>query len=190
MVCEALGQNNVIVVAHPDDETLWCGGLPIRYSNRNWTIIACSIPRLDPARAYQFFDACHWLGATGRLLPFSEGNPGEPLDNIGLLDLTPYDCIVTHGAAGEYGNPQHKAVHEFLVNRWHGHRMITFGYKTGEDSIELEEGEVIRKTKALKCYSALSVGTNMTKWQALIDRYCKDGFRFDVEHYDTRLPNT
>ena len=190
MITDVLGQNNVIVVAHPDDETLWAGGLPIRYSNRNWTIIACSIPRLDPVRAYQFFDACHWLGATGRLLPFSEGNPGEPLDNLGLLDLSPYDCIVTHGKDGEYGNPQHKHVYRFITRRWGSRKILAFGYKTGSESLELQEEEVIRKTKALKCYNGPSVGTDVPKWQALIDRYCKDGFTLDVEHYDTRLPNT
>src|SRR6185369_9909067 len=91
----------VLVVAHPDDESLFFGGL-LASEPGDWTVISCSIPRTDPIRAWKFFDACEVLGAKPRLLPFSETE-----FNISALELSSFDQIVTHNSAGEYGHPQH-----------------------------------------------------------------------------------
>src|SRR6266705_2571148 len=95
-----------LVVAHCDDESLWFGGL-LAAEPGDWTIIACSIPRTDPIRAWKFFDACEVLGAKPRLLPFVESGPLELLGNTDRLDLAGFDQIVTHNVVGEYGHRHH-----------------------------------------------------------------------------------
>src|SRR5262245_29588921 len=93
-----------VVTAHPDDESLWCGGLLLRYPG-NWTVICCSTPKRDPIRAYKFFDACERLGARGRIVVQPEDLNTKL--SFAWIDLSPYDLIVTHGEAGEYGHPHH-----------------------------------------------------------------------------------
>jgi LmbE family N-acetylglucosaminyl deacetylase len=178
-------RNGAIVIAHPDDEVLWCGGLMIRYPSR-WTVICCSIPRADPIRAYKFFAACDVLGAKGRLLPFEEAESHKPLPHLGALDLDAFDCIVTHNEFGEYGHVQHQRLHHAIMDRWPG-KTVTIGYGEAASDhatcIALTESEMVRKLAALRCYDHVSPNDGKPKWQALLDRY---GSQFDlsVETYE------
>ena len=168
------GHNNVIVTAHPDDETLWCGGLPIRFSDRKWTVICCTIPRADPVRAEKFFDACRVLGATPVLRRYLET---EPMDFRGL-DLSEFDCVVSHNPGGEYGHPQHKEVSRFVLSNYRASQTMLFGYggqiKTVTDII-LDPQEYSQKLAALKCYDHQSPSDSQPKWKALLDRYFPNG---------------
>lgn len=171
-------RTGVLVVAHPDDESLWCGGLLAR-RDVDWTVICCSIPKADPERAYKFFLACEVLGAKARLLPYREDNGQFRLD---LLDLRPFHVIVTHGRNGEYGHPQHKELYE----RLYGHENTRFiGYGgAGHYMVPLDANLLEKKRAALACYDHVSsTDGGLTKSQALIDYY---GSRFDLwtERYD------
>jgi len=174
-----------LVVAHPDDESLFFGGLLIAHPG-DWTVICCSIPRADPVRAWKFFDACAVLGAQGRLIPMPEPEKDQSFaGNLAWLDLSAYDMIVTHNACGEYGHPHHVAVNRHIVHHWHDH-MITGGYGKAEapHRIVLDAGQLARKHGALHCYDHVSTKDNgKPKWQALLDRY---GPQFDlgIETYD------
>ena len=175
-----------VVVAHCDDETLWAGGLLARYGERI-TVIACSIPRADPVRAYKFFDACAVFGAAARLLPFTETALDEPLAHLGVLDLSGFDMVVTHNRAGEYGHFHHKALHRFIMERW-ADRTACFGWQTdgrGEVVLHLTAEERVKKLAALKCYDHTSSMDAKPKWQALIDRYSID-FRVETYHAPRR----
>jgi hypothetical protein len=164
----------VLVVAHPDDEALWFGGLLIAEPG-DWTCICCSIPRTDPIRAYKFFDACDVLGAKGRLLPFTEG---EELD-LSHLDVSGFDQVVTHGVVGEYGHRHHVQLNRHLIGAVTGR----YGMLPGTKRIELTASQYERKVQALRCYDHTSPYDRKPKWQALLDRY---GTEFDltVETYD------
>lgn len=175
-------RNGVIVVAHCDDEVMWCGGLMARHRHI-WTVISCSIPRTDPIRAYKFFAACETLGAKPRLLPFTESAPAERCPAIDLLDLSAFDCVVTHNSVGEYGHAHHLALHHHIAERWPD-KTVTIGYGIGgAHRIELSAAEMERKLTAIRCYDHVSPSDGKPKWQALIDRY---GTMFDlgVETYD------
>src|ERR1051325_7321430 len=73
-------ENAVMVVAHPDDESLWGAGIVLRYK-KNWTVICCTVPYHDPIRAEKFRNACGVLGAAGVLLGHSERGGLIPIPN-------------------------------------------------------------------------------------------------------------
>ena len=155
----------LMVVAHPDDETLWGGGLILRYPG-NWTVVACSTPMADPVRAEKFLAAIERLGATGSVLPFLETFSSRLSVDV---DVTGYDVVVTHGPEGEYGHPHHIQVHHAVAARATG-RLLTFG---GPCPIELTTAERAAKLHALKAYDHVLPydGVPMMKWEALLARY-------------------
>ena len=172
-----------LVVAHPDDESLWFGGL-LAAEPGDWTVICCSIPRTDAIRAWKYFAACEVLGARPRLLPFIEAGPNEPLSGLDLIDLSGFDQVVTHNTVGEYGHQHHIQLNRLLTVRYPD-KVVTGGYgkAAGSKFISLNEHQMGIKLAALRCYDHTSPTDGKPKWRALLDRY---GSQFDlgVETYD------
>jgi LmbE family N-acetylglucosaminyl deacetylase len=101
-------QKIAVIVAHPDDETLWAGGMILMNPQCNWTII-CLSRKNDPDRAPKFFEALTLYGATGAMGNLDDGPEQKPLPQKeietaiqGLLPPIHYDLIMTHSPAGEY----------------------------------------------------------------------------------------
>ena len=97
-----------VIVAHPDDETLWAGGMILMNPGCNWTII-CLSRKNDTDRAPKFFEALTLYGATGAMGNLDDGPEQKPLPQKeietaiqGLLPPIHYDLIMTHSPAGEY----------------------------------------------------------------------------------------
>lgn len=156
----------VIVVAHPDDETIWAGGLATRLK---CDIIACSIPKRDPIRAMKFYDACEILGCRGMILPVVE-NPPHLLD-LSMLRLDKYDHIITHNEKGEYGHAHHSQLHHTIKSKYAYRKLSFFGWGVGGENINLTDEEYQKKLKALQCYDHDNGIDGAPKWQALINRY-------------------
>ena len=168
-------RNGVVVVAHSDDEVLWSGGLLARYGEK-FTVICCSIPRADPVRAWKFFEACDIFGAKPRLIPFTETPVQTALDNLGLLDLSGFDCVVTHNREGEYGHHHHRTLHSFVMKQWQD-KTATFGWspeRRGDIVLHLTAQEQAKKIAALRCYDHTSPRDQKPKWEALLERYSID----------------
>jgi len=97
-----------VVVAHPDDEVLWCGGLLL--SHPEWdTFVAVLCRGGDPDRAPRLDRALARLGARGAAGDLDDGPEQRPLagDQVAeaILDLLPgraFDLILTHSPKGEY----------------------------------------------------------------------------------------
>jgi hypothetical protein len=161
---ELLKGRNVVVVAHPDDETLWCGGLILKNPG-DWTIVCLTIPRRDPIRAWKFFTACERLGAKGQLFPGAEPLPNEAI--LPQIDVSAYNLLVTHGAKGEYGHFHHMCVHA-----WSEHLDMPKIYFMGNEVVEID---VEAKHHALTAYDhVLPYDTgNVPKWEALEHRYAE-----------------
>ena len=161
-----------IVTAHPDDETLWMGGLPLTYPG-DWTVICCSVPTRDTIRAWKLFEAVERLGARARLSPTGDFGVSQPLD-LDHIDLSGFDCIVTHGADGEYGHPHHKQVHAFVRERADCEVWVFHTEPCEAAEIEVEgDGMWARKLHALKAYDHVLPyeGMERPKWEALLMRY-------------------
>jgi hypothetical protein len=160
---------------------MWFGGL-ILSEPGDWTVISLTVPRIDPIRAWKFFDACEALGAKGRLLPYQEPEPHLPLEDerMALLGLEPYDRIATHGAEGGYGHVQHVSLHRFIHSRWR-HKEVWSDCPPGKSDYDVEIAlapeEFGQKLRALRCYDHVLPyqGVAMTKCAALLKRYCENG---------------
>jgi len=98
----------VVIVAHPDDETLWVGGTILMHPESEWTVITLC-RKSDPDRAPRFFKALEGLHAAGIMGDLDDGPEQTPLDTrkvqATILELLPsdrFDMIITHSPCGEY----------------------------------------------------------------------------------------
>ena len=192
----------VLVVAHPDDESLWFGGMLVRYAEWDWTVVCSTVPRKDSERAeLKFLSACDALGVKAELLGIEETGARDPLPPEELLYIHEFvqklkpDLVVTHGPVGEYGHLHHIQLSQWLRQRWVG-RIAVNRYATAELALtatlegasepvklELTEREWNRKLLALKCYDHTSPLDSEPKWQALLNRYGPE-FNLRVEPYE------
>ena len=157
---DLLKGRNVVVTAHPDDETLWCGGLILKYPG-DWTVMCLTIPNRDPIRAWKFAEACHRLGAVGRLFPAAEPPPDEPI--FPQVDVSRYDCLITHGEKGEYGHFHHLCVHA-----WSEKMDMPKIHFMGDTEVEIDEK---KKRHALMAYDHVSPSDGIEKYKALESVY-------------------
>ncbi len=132
-----------IVVAHPDDETLWAGGLILAHPEWDWFI--CTLCRgSDPDRAPRFARALERYGARGAMADLDDGPEQEPLGDelvrdtvLSLLPDSPFDLVLTHGPAGEYTrHTRHEEVSRAVTVLWlegriRAERLWMFAYEDG-----------------------------------------------------------
>ncbi len=113
----------VIVVAHPDDEIIWCGGQILRNPDWDWMLV-CLCRAEDPSRRPRFRTVCDRLGVCGRIFNLDDSNPLKPI-RPGLDIARPimeaagqmeWDLVLTHGENGEYGHPRHCQVHQVVFD--------------------------------------------------------------------------
>lgn len=107
---------NLLVVAHPDDETIFFGGLVQVYRRRPWRVICVTDGNADgegEKRKAQFHSACEQL----RVKSYEMWDFPDRFDSRLDLDrltekLRGEDAVevFTHGALGEYGHPHHQDV--------------------------------------------------------------------------------
>eukprot|EP00563_Minutocellus_polymorphus_P007826 CAMPEP_0181021046 /NCGR_PEP_ID=MMETSP1070-20121207/774_1 /TAXON_ID=265543 /ORGANISM="Minutocellus polymorphus, Strain NH13" /LENGTH=279 /DNA_ID=CAMNT_0023097899 /DNA_START=80 /DNA_END=916 /DNA_ORIENTATION=+ len=124
----------LLVVAHPGDEEVWAGGmLESRGVQVHVMVTSTSTGRRktnDDADEYAvdrseiFRRTSDKYGFGGEYLWGVDTYPNKPhweLERSIKRRITarvcdrPWDAIVTHGGDGEFGHPQHRAVHEAVV---------------------------------------------------------------------------
>jgi LmbE family N-acetylglucosaminyl deacetylase len=108
----------LVIVAHPDDETIWMGGMILGSKDIDWTIFSLCRGN-DPIRAPRFKKACEYYNARGLM---------SDLEDEGILNIEKslpeikkriidnfanekFEYIFTHNYNGEYGHERHSAVH-------------------------------------------------------------------------------
>lgn len=111
-----LKKNSLLVVAHPDDESIFFGGLVQVYRRRPWKIICVTDGNADgegEKRRKDFFSACQQMKAKSFEmwdLPDRYGQRLNIEELISRLKSEEAAEVFTHGALGEYGHPHHQDV--------------------------------------------------------------------------------
>ncbi|MDB5023229.1 MAG: family deacetylase [Mucilaginibacter sp.] len=132
-----------VIVAHPDDETLWAGGTIL--SQPYWQCFIISLCRKsDPDRAPKFAKALKVLGAAGTMGDLDDGPEQKSLAEnevkdmiLRLLPRLHFDLVLTHSINGEYTrHRRHEEIGKAVIQLWHADQLCTnelwaFAYQDG-----------------------------------------------------------
>ena len=132
-----------VIVAHPDDETLWAGGTILSHPSWKWFIV-CLFRGNDKDRAPRFYKALKVLKSEGIMGDLDDGPEQKPLDEKeverAILDLLPtkhFDLIISHNPTGEYTrHVRHEEASKAVIKLWHAgkistNELWTFAYEDG-----------------------------------------------------------
>ncbi len=139
----SLRESVAVLVAHPDDETLWAGGTLLM--QRTWAPFVVGACRASDAdRAPKFFRVLDRLGAQGTLGDLDDGPEQSPLADAAVertlleaLPSTRFDRILTHSPLGEYTrHRRHEEVARAVLRLWsrgqlHAPELWLFAYEDG-----------------------------------------------------------
>lgn len=133
----------LVIVAHPDDETLWAGGTILSHPACEWFIISLCRGN-DTDRAPKFFSALKILKADGAMGDLHDEPEQKPLKETvvesAILDLLPtkhFNLIISHSPAGEYTRHiRHEEIGKSVINLWHTNQIVAnqywaFAYEDG-----------------------------------------------------------
>ena len=164
-ILQANEKENLMIVAHPDDETIWGGA---HLMKGNYTVL-CITNGNNKKRKAEFNQVMKKAGSKGMILSFPDKTNGKR-DNWKsckkeiknkikkVIDSKDWDEIITHNPNGEYGHIHHKMVSKFVTNLLKSEKktkqLIYFGrYTKRAKKADLKKEKAISKkayTKKLK----------------------------------------
>ncbi|HPI67412.1 MAG TPA: PIG-L family deacetylase [bacterium] len=111
----------LVVVAHPDDETIWMGGTMLSFPKVNWTVFSLC-RRQDKDRYPKFIKVMKKYRAKAIITNLEDegimtvGQSVPIIKKIILKNLknNKFDYLFTHNNNGEYGHERHQGVHQAL----------------------------------------------------------------------------
>jgi LmbE family N-acetylglucosaminyl deacetylase len=132
-----------VIVAHPDDETIWAGGTILTYPEINWTVLALC-RKSDPDRAPKFFKIIEQFRAKGFMADLDDGPEQRHLEQTEvqktILNTLPernFDVILTHSPKGEYTRHlRHEETSQAVLSLWSegklkAKQLLLFAYEDG-----------------------------------------------------------
>ena len=152
--------NKSVVVAHPDDETLWCGGQILMHPMDNW-FVASLCRKNDPDRAPKFQKVLATYQATGAMGDLDDGPEQSPLKlkevEDAILEILPeekYNLLITHSPFGEYTKHlRHEEIGRAVISLWNQKKikldtLWLFAYEDGNKAYyprAIEAADVFQK---------------------------------------------
>lgn len=135
-----------VMVAHPDDETLWAGGW-LLMTPPSLCYIAAACRASDPDRAPKFQRVLAEYGADGQIADLDDGQAQDPLPDelvretvLDLLGEREFDVLLTHGPQGEYTRHlRHNEISRAVISLWRegcirARELWHFAYEDGDRS--------------------------------------------------------
>jgi LmbE family N-acetylglucosaminyl deacetylase len=121
-----------VIVAHPDDETLWAGGTILSHPAWKWFIV-CLCRGNDKDRSPRFNDALKILKSEGIIGDLDDGPEQIPLDGhevekaiLNLLPARHFDLIISHNPTGEYTRHlRHEEIGKAIIKLWYAGAIST-----------------------------------------------------------------
>jgi len=166
----------LVIVAHPDDETIWMGGTLLANKSRWDTTIISLCRKKDSDRAPKFRKVCKIYNATCFISDLDDQENGY-FKKISTRDIKKrvrefvknksYDSVFTHGRNGEYGHQRHKEVHRAVVemvrnNELSTEKLLLFDYykkgklccanKNSDKFINLRDVSLLRKKEIIRSF--------------------------------------
>ncbi len=136
-------KNVAVIVAHPDDETLWAGGTIL--SHPAWKcFIVCLSRQNDTDRATKFYKTLNILKSEGIMGDLDDGPDQKALNEKEvqrvIMELMPqkhFDLVISHNPAGEYTRHlRHEEVGKAVIKLWQSgkisaNELWAFAYQDG-----------------------------------------------------------
>jgi len=121
-----------VIVAHPDDETLWAGGTILSHPDWKWFIV-CLCRGNDEDRSSRFYNVLKILKSEGIIGDLDDGPEQKPLKEnevkqaiLKLLPAKHFDLIISHNPNGEYTRHlRHEEVGKAVIKLWNAGEIST-----------------------------------------------------------------
>lgn len=115
---------NVMFVAHPDDESIWGGDKLIK----NNYLVVCLTGGSNPIRSAEFFNAMKSINTPAIILDYPDKTFGRRSewkstydqicnDVLYILQQKDWTTIATHNPDGEYGHIQHQLTSKIVTSQ-------------------------------------------------------------------------
>lgn len=176
------GKYHLCIVAHPDDEAIFLGGLILNNTSLPWKVICLTDGNADGsgvARKHDFEEACRDLG----VVEFEMwGHPDVygvrlPIDEIqkSFEKVEVPQAVFTHGPLGEYGHPHHQDTSLIVHKHFCGKCPVySVAYNCYPDIIvEIDEETYARKVEIL----TKNYGTEFNRFAHLIPASFCEGYK-------------
>ncbi len=165
------GYDEIMIVAHPDDETLWGGS----HLNNGKYLVLCITNEKNPLRTREFNAIIKQSGSLGMMLSYPDKTNGkrddwsqvddaiyEDIDDV--IGYKKWKHIATHNPDGEYGHIHHKMTSNMVFEACKQHdalnQLFYFGnyYKKKEMAYDLngklDDIQLQKKMALLERYSS------------------------------------
>lgn len=180
-------KNVAIIVAHPDDETLWAGGTIL--SHPSWKCFIVSLCRgNDRDRAPRFYKALEILRSQGKMGDLDDSPDQLPLAGKkvahAILDLLPskqFDLIISHNPSGEYTRHiRHEEVSKAVIELWHASKISadelwTFAYEDGNNAY------LPKPIPKASIHQLLTQQQHMKKYKIITETYGFEKFSWEAK---------